>query len=734
MALTKAILLVAALLPVADSQSGRPGGPGGSTICTDPPCAASLLGDVALTTVGGTGQDGRTFLSNENVYGPFEAGFGQQQDSMLSSMCDNPNVPTSDLYVQGGIDVYTVEQMIAKKCDKELPRIVNGQYYGILDQCGGHTNDYHFHESMSCLYSGAATGHSPSLAEVLAEDSTGSKQKLYGKWEDYNPAASTYVLPALDACNGHFGVTPDSSGASVYHYHTTDLPPFTVGCYGPAKSADNQPILVSPTTCRGLYTASDGCGGGDTIRVTTPTGSRNYDPWCPCWSGLSNVEGGESPSLPPTPPVFSPAPSSPTAATHTITMNSGWTWISSPFFEGNANSVFGTMSGLAVAQTDMIKNQLAFTNYIPGFGWFGQLENVKPYECYKVRLSVPGTMSFQGTLPNLVGVSITLNAGWTWLGWPALTAAPVSAFDSALSTPSLLNSQNDRMKSQFVFTSYIPGYGWFGDLTQFEPGLGYMVKLENANELVSFGATSRRKLEQDRTQEMSAKTPEVIGSGQWRISPSSFEYSMCVVAVVVVDGAVADDGDLAAFVNGQLHGVARPSSYKAPVGSYQGYKSYNLMAYGQLDTEGATVTFQYRHSDGRVSTLKPTMAFNKDTFLGSIQEPYVITHTTAAATATPAPTPAASTAPEVSTAPEASTAPFTAYVEASEPPADEKETVLNMGAVAAIAIGALVLVLLVVALCVRRATRSSESDKQTSTAEVVVPQKVDIDVASVSAA
>jgi len=73
-------------------------------------------------------------------------------------------------------------------------------------------------------------------------------------------------------------------------------------------------------------------------------------------------------------------------------------------------------------------------------------------------------------------------------------------------------------------------------------------------------------------------------------------------------------------------------------------------------------------------------------------------------------------------------------VEASEPPADEKETVLNMGAVAAIAIGALVLVLLVVALCVRRATRSSESDKQTSTAEVVVPQKVDIDVASVSAA
>ena len=36
--------------------------------------AASLLGDVALTTVGGTdARTGNTFLAGENIYGPFEA-------------------------------------------------------------------------------------------------------------------------------------------------------------------------------------------------------------------------------------------------------------------------------------------------------------------------------------------------------------------------------------------------------------------------------------------------------------------------------------------------------------------------------------------------------------------------------------------------------------------------------------------------------------------------------------
>jgi hypothetical protein len=59
--------------------------------CTTPPCAASLLGDVGLTTA--TGTDRRTgayFGVGENIYGPFENGFGSPQDFLLERLGCSP--------------------------------------------------------------------------------------------------------------------------------------------------------------------------------------------------------------------------------------------------------------------------------------------------------------------------------------------------------------------------------------------------------------------------------------------------------------------------------------------------------------------------------------------------------------------------------------------------------------------------------------------------------------------
>lgn len=70
----------------------------------------------------------------------------------------------------------------------------------------------------------------------------GDAKLLYGKWEDYD----SRELPLLDACGGHFGATPDSALAEVYHYHVQDAPPFTVGCFGPAK-VHAPPCGVPPT-------------------------------------------------------------------------------------------------------------------------------------------------------------------------------------------------------------------------------------------------------------------------------------------------------------------------------------------------------------------------------------------------------------------------------------------------------------------------------------------------------
>ena len=238
------------------------------------------MGDVGQTIVSGTdSRTGNTFFVGENIFGPFENGFGRRQDNILRSLgCSDPSLG----YVVGGIDTYTAEQMVAHACGVTLPRIENdgrNGYISLLDECGGHTNEYHFHERLACLYDGSAsTGHSTQVGK--GDDA--AQTPLYGKWED----ASSRVLPALDTCGAHFGVTPDSNGQSIYHHHVSDLPPFTFGCYGPAPTASGHGKLVSPEACRALYS---GCGDGDEVTVTTSSGSFQYDLWCPCFVGGRNM-------------------------------------------------------------------------------------------------------------------------------------------------------------------------------------------------------------------------------------------------------------------------------------------------------------------------------------------------------------------------------------------------------------------------------------------------------------
>lgn len=335
-------------------------------------------------------------------------------------------------------------------------------------------------------------------------------------------------------------------------------------------------------------------------------------------------------------------------------MNAGWTLISSPLFEGSINAILGDIAGLARDNTDLIKNQYHFANYIstgPAVGWFGQLTTLSPLEGYKVRLVTGGVATFTGVVADVTGRTIPMNQGWTLIGWPSLSAAPLTQFNDALADPSTLRA-HDSIKSQYFFSSYIPDYGWFGNLQQFEAGMGYMVKLSAANSLVSFGAPlARRKRQLDAKGDTKrdatpvakldaklAKLPHaadnkpasggpVVTSGEWSLAPAEFESSMCMVIIVLGnDNNVKQDGDLATFLKGELRGIAHPSSYLAPVGPYKGYKAYNLMAYGGRDEEGLGLSFEYRHADGKVSTLKPLEPtyFHVDAFAGTVSTPFVL--------------------------------------------------------------------------------------------------------------
>jgi hypothetical protein len=201
-------------------------------------------------------------------------------------------------YVDGGIDTHTAEQVylslnggssyhpfvilnshryiqiVATSCGITLPRLEGGDYVSLLDECGGHTQEYHFHERLSCLYEDTG-GHSTQVG-IGPDD----RHVLYGKWLD----ADNEILPKLDACGGRFGFTPESPNIAVYHYQVQDRAPFTFGCFGPIldDSSGNQK-LVSLEECRALY---DECGNGDVITITTnEKGTFEYDLFCPCFDG-----------------------------------------------------------------------------------------------------------------------------------------------------------------------------------------------------------------------------------------------------------------------------------------------------------------------------------------------------------------------------------------------------------------------------------------------------------------
>lgn len=254
--------------PPAGCDGGGAGTTTTTTTCDTSPCMASHLGQIAATTVAAGGHAVGTA-----VYGPFENGFAAQQDNILAGL----GCATGQGYVAGGIDTSTAEQMVGADCGVALPRAGgDGAFISLLDACGHHAD--HFHEHFGCLWQGlqdAATGHSARIAAVGGV----ADQHIYGKFEDENAG----VYAQVDACGGHFGVTPDSNGAVVYHYHVQDAPPFTLGCIGPAADGG----LVTVDACRALDT---GCGDGDTATLTTAAGDVEYDLWCPCYDGNgSNV-------------------------------------------------------------------------------------------------------------------------------------------------------------------------------------------------------------------------------------------------------------------------------------------------------------------------------------------------------------------------------------------------------------------------------------------------------------
>lgn len=194
------------------------------------------------------------------IYSPFEAGFSD------GFVCDGGSC-------EGGFDLETCEARLTETCDNHT--ITNTD--ALLDDCSGHAKPYHIHKDLVCDYNEEdSTYHSPLVGIML--DGRG----LYGMYENENGKPTD-----LDDCGGHYGPVPSatldngtevSGAAYVYHYHTQDEFPFTIGCFGP---------LTKEKTCEDVN--EDVCGKNVTatevdVMVDGVTTTIYYKQWCLCKS------------------------------------------------------------------------------------------------------------------------------------------------------------------------------------------------------------------------------------------------------------------------------------------------------------------------------------------------------------------------------------------------------------------------------------------------------------------
>ena len=124
--------------------------------------AARLIQAVAFTTVASAPiefsfEGIEATPVGEDVVGPFEAGFTSTQDFVIEMGFGCPT-PSACYSGGGGTDTKIAEATCAEKCGIALPRWEGAFRYAMLDTCGGHTHEYHFHQFMTCLYDDAAGG------------------------------------------------------------------------------------------------------------------------------------------------------------------------------------------------------------------------------------------------------------------------------------------------------------------------------------------------------------------------------------------------------------------------------------------------------------------------------------------------------------------------------------------------------------------------------------------------
>ena len=167
--------------------------------------------------------------------------------------------------------------------------------------------------------------------------------------------------------------------------------------------------------------------------------------------------------------------------------------------------------------------------------------------------------------------------------------------------------EGDVIKSKKISAIYT-SEGWFNAF-ELNPGEGFMYRSNAANKPVAYTTEAVRST----SRSFVSETPE-----HWTADATQYPGNMTMIATLDVEGG---DYEVAAFVNGELRGSARPI-FNNVLDQYIVIMTIN-------GDEAANVTFKYYDFNaGEEYDFNNVAVYSDNAVLGSTEEPYALTRGT----------------------------------------------------------------------------------------------------------
>lgn len=286
-------------------------------------------------------------------------------------------------------------------------------------------------------------------------------------------------------------------------------------------------------------------------------------------------------------------------------LTAGWNWYST-YIDIEGEDGFNMLTAGLGEDGLQVKSQSQFALYYPEYDiWTGSLNEADNHKLYMIQMSSPHTLVMTGAFTDVESTPITINKGWTWIGYPVTQNM---SLDEA--TSNINPSNGDYFKSQSGFSIYYEGYGWAGSLNTLEPGHGYMYQNNGESPMTLAYPTpgARGTLEENVTAD----------GNHWIPNAYQFADNMSVVAVINIDGVeqLSENLEVGAFSDGECRGSARPI-YVEAVGRYMLF----MTVYGE---DGENLDFRlFDADDNEEYQLQTSMVFEPNGTVGNLVNPYV---------------------------------------------------------------------------------------------------------------